>query len=114
MERKLVFVKLANKWFAHLPEYPGHPMDLEMVSGADTLCEMIDEYHNGFISVTVSTKPMNGDEFASKFVTLDLKEYTDDIGATYTRRDSDQEVWLCNVTKYVFGDFPETLYIRLW
>ena len=114
MERKLVFVKLANKWFVHLPEYPGHPMDLEMVSGADTLCEMIDEYHNGFISVTISTKPMNGDEFATKFVVLDLKEHTDDIGATYTRRDSDQEVWLCNVTKYVFGDFPETLYIRLW
>lgn len=114
MERKLVFVKLANKWFVHLPEYPGHPMDLEMVSGADTLCEMIDEYHNGFISVTVSTNPMNGDEFATKFVVLDLKKYTDDIGATYTKRDSDQEVWLCNVTKYVFGDFPETLYIRLW
>lgn len=114
MEEKLIFVKLAGKWFVLLPEYPGSPMDLEMVSGADVLCESMDINKNGFISVTVSTKPKNGDEFATKLVVLDIKECNEEIGATYVCRGSDQEVWLCPVTKYVFGIFPETLYIRLW
>ena len=114
MEKRLVFVKLANKWFVHLPEYPGEPMDLEMVSGADTLCESFDKEKNGFISVTVSTNPMNGDDFATCYVVLNLKEHFADIGATYIIQDTENEVWLCNVTKFVFGEFPENLYIRLW
>ena len=44
MEKKLIFVKLAGKWFVLLPDYPGDPMDLEMVSGADTLCETINPF----------------------------------------------------------------------
>lgn len=114
MEKKLIFVKLAGKWFVLLPDYPGDPMDLEMVSGADVLCETIDEYKNGFISVTVSTKPLNGDEFATRLIVLNCKEVYEDIGATYVKQGSDMEVWLCPVTKYVFGEFPETIYIRLW
>ena len=42
------------------------------------------------------------------------KEVYEEIGATYVKQDSDMEVWLCPVTKYVFGKFPETIYIRLW
>lgn len=112
--KKLIFVKLAGKWFVHLPDYPGDPMDLEMVSGADDLCESIDKNKNGFISVTVTDKPLNGDEFATDLIILDMKECFEEIGTTYTVRDSDKEVWLCPVTKYVFGKFPECLYIRLW
>ena len=73
-----------------------------------------DEYKNGFISVTVSTKPLNGDEFATSLIVLYCKEVYEEIGATYVKQDSDMEVWLCPVTKYVFGKFPETIYIRLW
>ena len=45
---------------------------------------------------------------------LNCKEVYEEIGATYVKQDSDMEVWLCAVTKYVFGKFPETIYIRLW
>lgn len=114
MEKKLIFVKLAGKWFVLLPDYPGEPMDLEMVSGADILCETIDRDKNGFISVTISDKPMLGDEFATNLIALDIKECFEEIGSTYVIRGSDKEVWLCPVTKYVFGKFPETIYIRLW
>ena len=111
MEKKLIFVKLAGRWFVLLPDYPGDPMDLEMVSGADVLCETLDEYKNGFISVTVS----NGKCVKSTlFNVLNCKEVYEEIGATYVKQDSDMEVWLCAVTKYVFGKFPETIYIRLW
>lgn len=114
MEKKLIFVKLAGKWFVLLPDYPGEPMDLEMVSGADVLCESLDVAKNGFISVTVSTGPLNGDEFATNLIVLNCKEVFEEIGATYVKQDSDMEVWLCPVTKYVFGSFPQTIYIRLW
>ena len=76
MEKKLIFVKLAGKWFVLLPDYPGEPMDLEMVSGADVLCETIDRDKNGFISVTVSTKPLNGDEFTIKYYKVSCKLIT--------------------------------------
>lgn len=114
METKLIFVKLAGKWFVLLPDYPGEPMDLEMVSGADVLCESLDVAKNGFISVTVSTRPLNGDEFATSLIVLNCKEVFEEIGATYVKQDSDMEVWLCPVTKYVFGSFPQTIYVRLW
>ena len=113
MEKKLVFIKLAGRWFVHLPDYSGDPMDLEMVSGADVLCETFDKYKNGCISVTVSSKPLTNDEFATNVIVLNCKEVYEEIGATYVKQDSDMEVWLCLVTKYVFGKFPETIYIRL-
>ena len=35
-------------------------------------------------------------------------------GATYRlENDPDFEIWLCNVTKYVFGEFPKNIYIYL-
>lgn len=113
MEKKLTFIKLAKRWFVLLPDYPDNPMDLEMVSGADILCETFDENKNGFISITVSTKPLNSDELATNIIILNCKEVYEEIGATYVKQDSDMEVWLCNVTKYVFGEFPKTIYIRL-
>ena len=44
MKKKLNFVKLAGRWFVHLPNYPGHYSELEMVLGADVLCDMIDTF----------------------------------------------------------------------
>ena len=35
----------------------------------------LDEYKNGFISVTVSTKPLNGDEFATSLIVLNCIFY---------------------------------------
>lgn len=41
---------------------------------------------------------------------------SDEFGATYSVSSKDfifsNDIWLCNVTKYVFGEFPELLYIK--
>lgn len=108
MERKLVFVKLAGRWFVHLSDYPGLPDDLEMVMGADTLCERIDTKKTGFITVRVSDKSLDGEELILNFI-----ENTDDPGAWYKLKNFDLNIWLCNVTKYIFGEFPKTIYIKL-
>lgn len=116
MEKKLTFVKLAGKWFVHLPDYEGHYSDLEMVLGADVLCDMIDTFDTGYITTTISTEPKKSN-FATKEYVLDFVNSTisngEQDGANYRLREWKLDVWLCNVTKYVFGNFPATIYIKV-
>lgn len=116
MEKKLNFIKLAGSWFVHLPNYPGHYSELEMVLGADVMCDMIDTFETGNITVTVSDKPsdsiFNTREYILDFVNSTTSNGEQD-GANYRLREYKLDVWLCNVTKYVFGEFPATIYIRV-
>ena len=117
MKKKLTFIKLAGKWFVHLPNYPGHYSDLEMVLGADVMCDMIDTHDTGYITVIVDTEPSEN-QFTTKEYILDFINSTEGAdgeqdGANYRMREFKLDVWLCNVTKYVFGEFPATFYIRL-
>lgn len=116
MEKKLNFVKLAGKWFVHLPDYPGHYSELEMVLGADVMCDMIDKFDTGHITVIVDTEPSEN-HFTAREYTLDFVNSTtsngEQDGANYRMREFKLDVWLCNVTKYVFGEFPATIYIRV-
>ena len=116
MEKKLNFVKLAGKWFVHLPDYPGHYTELEMVLGADVMCDMIDTFETGSIAVTVSDEPFdsifNTREYILDFVNSTTSNGEQD-GANYRMREYKLDVWLCNVTKYVFGKFPATIYIKV-
>ena len=116
MEKKLTFVKLAGKWFVHLPDYPGHYSELEMVLGADVMCDMIDTFETGSIAVTVSDKPFDS-TFSTREYILDFVNSTtsneEQDGANYRMREFKLDVWLCNVTKYVFGEFPATIYIKI-
>lgn len=116
MEKKLIFIKLAGKWFIHLPDYEGHYSELEMVLGADVLCDMIDTFDTGYITATISTEPKESN-FTTKEYVLDFVNSTvsngEQDGANYRLREWKLDVWLCNVTKYVFGEFPATIYVRL-
>lgn len=116
MEKKLTFIKLAGKWFVHLPDYEGHYSELEMVLGADVLCDMIDTFDTGYITATISTEPKESN-FTTKEYILDFVNSTvsngEQDGANYRLREWKLDVWLCNVTKYVFGEFPATFYIRI-
>ena len=118
MKKSLKFIKLAGKWFVHLPDYPGHYSDLEMVLGADVMCDMIDTFETGSITVTVSDEPFDS-MFSTREYILDFVNSTgtgsdagwEQDGANYRLREYKLDVWLCNVTKYVFGEFPATIYI---
>ena len=116
MEKKLNFIKLAGNWFVHLPDYEGHYSELEMVLGADVLCDMIDTFDIGYITATVSTEPKESN-FTIKEYVLDFVNSTvsngEQDGANYRLREWKLDVWLCNVTKYVFGEFPATIYIKV-
>ena len=117
MEKKLNFIKLAGSWFVHLPDYPGHYSDLQMVLGADVMCDMLDTHDIGYITVIVSDESVYR-EFSAREYILDFVNSTTDStgeqdGANYRLRDYKLDMWLCNVTKYVFGEFPATIYIRV-
>lgn len=103
------FVKLAEKWFIDIP-WIGDVNDLQMVDGADSLLEMLSENSKEF-NCTISTSRLMNRRYIAELE----KQNEDDNGANYQAY-SDYiatPVWLCNVTKHLFNEFPETFYIYI-
>lgn len=104
--KELEFINLSNRWFINIP-YEGEINDLEMVDGAD---ELLDEIAEGRrivrIIATISDNISKPDYILEK-----LKE--DNMGGTYTiiGITNVKQLWLCNVTKLIFKNFPNKIYI---
>lgn len=101
---ELEFMRLSNRWFINIP-YNGDVNDLQMVDGAD---ELLDEIAEGRrivrIIATISDNISKPDYILEK-----IKE--DNMGGTYTITGSVKQLWLCNVTKLIFNNFPNQIYI---
>lgn len=101
-----------QRWYIVLPEWTGNRADLEMVQGADKMLDIAAEGENR-VQLTLSTKPFdNADELTW------IEDFKDPEigGAVYNMPkwkgvDYNLKMWLCDVTKFVFGDFPKTIYI---
>ena len=98
-----------GRWYVILPEYDGDQKDLEMVGGADTFLENLTG--NGlYVTVDVSLEDTTKHPIKLKLVAHDV------IGGTYQVENFDgfhQEVWLCNVVHFIFGEHPENIYIMV-
>lgn len=101
-----------GKWYVVFPDYPGPRADLEMVLGADMMLDIYAQ-GEGNVSLTVSETEVAG------FDVINLVELCDETtgGAYYkvsiiNNIDYDFRIWLCDVTKFVFGYFPEFLYLK--
>ena len=111
MTRRLRFYKDENsRWFAEIPEWEGSIDELEMVMGADTMLDIIaqgeDEVRLVFSDEAISDNVLN---------IIDTKMT---CGATYLVTmlfgiDFDFEIWLCDVTKFVFNSdkMPYKIYL---
>jgi len=101
------FTKEKDRWYINLPEWEGNKEDLEMVSGADTMLDILAQGEEE-INVTISTEPFYG-----YFISLYFQEEAYG-GANYDLISEMHSfpVWLCCVTKFVFGKFPEIIYIK--
>lgn len=102
-----------NRWYIDLPEWTGNVCELEMVAGAD---KMLDYMADGKtkLSLILSVEDF---ENSNKLEFIELANNIEN-GAyykldTYNGINLNSEMWLCDVTKFVFGKFPETIYFAV-
>ena len=107
--KRLDFVKLSERWYIDIP-WIGDINDLQMVDGAD---ELLEEISNGNKCVTLDialpgNKSLNR---VPKYVLEKIDE--DNMGGTYIviGESNVKQIWLCNVTLEVLGEFPFEIYV---
>lgn len=120
---RLTFIKIAGRWYVHLPDYDGDINDLEMVSGADSLCYELDTDNDGVVSVVVSEDNdyVEGNfswDYVLDFIMSTVGDDGEVSGAHYNVYDDKnftqtKQIWLCNVAKTIFKKFPATIYIKM-
>jgi len=102
--------KRSYTWYADIPSWTGRKSALAMVSGADTLLDMIakgrDEVYLQFSK-----------EYLPDAEVLYFKKKSWINGATYRLKKFEgknvkQKVWLCDVTLYVLDEFPTRIYFK--
>jgi len=98
----------SKQWYADIPTWTGRKSSLRMVAGADKLLDII---ANGRTEVYVH---FSENDFSGSDV-LEFKKKTWINGATYRINkymgtDINLKVWLCNVTLFVLGKFPDKIY----
>ena len=114
MKRTLRFYKDSRDlWFADIPEWTGSIDDLQMVLGADNLLDIMAQ-GDSELKVLFSTEPFEGSHVMSWF--------RDGIGGDpsygggqyrlhqYLGIPYDLDLWLCDVTKFVFGNMPSLIF----
>lgn len=112
ISRKFRFNKEAdNRWYVELPEWEGNKADLEMVAGADTMLEYMAE-GNDHVNLYISEEEFEGAD------RLEMTRVATELGnGAYYKFDKFRgieiglEIWLCDVTKFIFNCFPKTLFI---
>ena len=98
------FYKEDNRWFVHLPEWEGDREELEMVAGADLLLDIL---ANGNSEVTVhfTDQPTPSPDFHTL-------THTGDGYYQNSAWHGPSTIWLCHVTEFVFGRYPEKIYYK--
>lgn len=114
----LKFYKDEMGWFVDLPDSGFSKMELEMVAGADTFCDILAQGENE-VFVTMSTMPFDECETLEflHFGRLEGPELGEGawyILDQYADLPFGLKMWLCDVTKYVFGGdyFPKQIYFK--
>ena len=114
-----------KRWYYDVKHWGFEHGNLEMVSGADDLCEL---YANGQNEVTVNIicteKPQSYpttiyDEFIAEPLPKEWTSWKDKLiwGRNYTHVDPNDEnkttrMWICPVTLFVLGRYPKHIYVR--
>lgn len=112
-----------KRWYYDFPHWGFNHGHLEMVAGADALCEL---YANGKDEVTVNiiatnkkAKQYNKNEI-NEFIAEEPQKSTKFIdkliyGRTYTSINEKgilTTIWICPVTLFVLGRYPKYIYIK--
>jgi hypothetical protein len=125
----LSFVKEAGIWYADLPEFLesglGTRANLMMVDGADTF---LDHLAQGAFNITlrIAAQSFSGWQVLIQKIRKGLNQSLlqiighapVDYGAYYkviqlNGQLHDHQLWLCPVTEYVFGSYPDQIYASI-
>lgn len=115
MARNYKFYKIQDQWFIDLPQWEGSIADLQMVAGADTFLDILAQGDDNVYVTLSETEMENSDKLI--FESLGDPHQWSEGGAnykleSYKGQKFDLDVWLCDVTKFVFGDFPKIIYFN--
>lgn len=115
-----------RRWYIDLPEYieaGGFKGSLAMVAGADTFLDiLLEDDPSNEVILQLELDKQNNPEFniLSKDDRGKIRKFVLGVtfgGADYTLIEYKGEtinhkMWLCDVTKYVFGYFPDEIYFK--
>jgi len=102
-----------NRWYIDLPDYienGGYIEELEMVAGADIMLDILSDFQSN-ITLIIDTIPFENSERIIKTENQECES-----GANYdliSQMNNRLPIWLCDVTKYVFGDFPDIIFFKV-
>ena len=100
-----------HEWYVDLPEWDGPKSALEMVMGADTMLNILSQ-GEGEVRVLLSTSNFNGaDSLVFLNETPEIGEGAAYLMLEYQGITLHLQVWLCDVTKFVFGEFPKIIWL---
>ena len=109
------FIKENGRWHIDAPDFinkGGSKADLDMIAGADTLLNLLSEGADE-VTLTFNTEPFEDAE------TLELLQLCGPFmdGGYYCMRkykgkEIDFNMWVSDVTKFVFGSTPKRIYVR--
>lgn len=103
---ELGFKKVNNEWYSDIKNWPkAYEANQQMVAGADILLEKLSQGKN-YITLQIKKESFPNSIHLSKI-------YEDSWGGTYESNELDHTVWLCNVTKFVFGEHPQNIYFKV-
>lgn len=102
-----------RRWFIDLPEYPGSKDELEMVCGADDMLDILSD-RNDEVTLEICLEPFEDCKELEirRIIGCEELEHREVCGGEFYSF-GELELWLCDVTKHVFGYFPENIYFKV-
>ena len=111
MKRLKFYKESDNRWYVDLPEWTGSKAELEMVAGADSMLEYMAEGEGQVWLVLSEQEFENADKLEFLHLANEIENGAFYKLDKYRGIEIGLEMWLCDVTKFVFGDFPKTIFL---
>lgn len=105
-----------RRWYYHFPLWGFSHDNLEMVSGAELMCERYsDDGKTAIVDIIASRKDLGDIPLYDHFKAIDDlrgKPLIDRIILGRNYRGDKGDFWICPVTLFVLGRYPKHLYIK--
>ena len=104
-----------SRWYIDLPKWSGDLAELEMVAGADLLLDLLSGFSKPCVELEISTE---GLPECGCLILISVGEDLQYDGAYYALANTrlgvttEFNIWLCPVTLFVLGEYPQQIFFR--